>query len=243
MKIAICCIAKNEPDIQEWIDYHKSIGFDDVIVVNDYSEMNPINCILINEHPFKDIVDRQQRVYTWILNQYRNEYDWIAFNDCDEFLFPKVPLKELLEKYKDYGGLGVNWVAFGSSGHNERQEGVLRNYTYSIPKDNLYNTHIKTIVNTKYGVGCFWNPHSFSYSENKFCVNENFEIIPDAFNPFTENLIRINHYFTKSKEDWEIKMRRGRSDTKTEMIVTWEHFNNIDSIANIYDNEINEVVL
>lgn len=34
-------------------------------------------------------------------------------------------LPEFLNKYKDYGGVVVNWMLFGSSGHVKRPPGML----------------------------------------------------------------------------------------------------------------------
>ena len=38
MNVALVCVAKNEDNyIQEWIDYNKKLGFDDIIIYqNDY---------------------------------------------------------------------------------------------------------------------------------------------------------------------------------------------------------------
>lgn len=70
------------------------------------------------------------------------------------------------------------------------------------------NGHIKSIVRP----GVTLRPlsaHHFQYREGFYCVNEdgipvvNFHTYPLA------NKIRINHYYFKSQQDWEEKMRRG----------------------------------
>lgn len=56
-------------------------------------------------------------------------------------------LKGLLREFKDYPGLVVNWIMFGSNGRMSRppEGGTLRWYTQCNPKP---NAHVKVIANT-----------------------------------------------------------------------------------------------
>jgi hypothetical protein len=56
------------------------------------------------------------------------------------------------------------------------------------------------------------NPHSFVYT-NGVPVNENGEPCPGPYNePATADILRINHYWVKSKEEYRTKLERGRAD-------------------------------
>ncbi|MBE3141927.1 MAG: hypothetical protein IMZ53_15230 [Thermoplasmata archaeon] len=56
------------------------------------------------------------------------------------------------------------------------------------------------------------NPHSFSYAQGN-CVNVNKEIIEGAFSTPVYEKIWINHYWTRSLEEWDAKVARGQADT------------------------------
>lgn len=53
-------------------------------------------------------------------------------------------INTFLQPYASYGGLAVNWVIFGSSGHAARPRGgVLVNYHACLPDQHEQNTHVK----------------------------------------------------------------------------------------------------
>jgi hypothetical protein len=117
-----------------------------------------------------------------------------------------------LRAYEQYGGLTLNWKIFGSSGHIQRPEGgVLQNY-----KMCFTNFHIKTIVNTR-NVLKNLGPHDFEYFPGFNAVDTNFKRVNGPFNPgILEvagddlfSIMYINHYCTKSREDFEKKSKRG----------------------------------
>lgn len=69
----------------------------------------------------------------------RYGHSWMALIDADEFLILTDPgattMPALLREYEAYGGLGVNWRVFGSSGHIDKPEGgTLANFVTCIPQ-------------------------------------------------------------------------------------------------------------
>jgi hypothetical protein len=59
------------------------------------------------------------------------------------------------------------------------------------------------------------NPHSFELEEGSFTVNEKGRPLPKGypFSPVSHERAWINHYYFKSREDFEHKLSRGRADT------------------------------
>ena len=55
-------------------------------------------------------------------------------------------------------------------------------------------------------------PNTHYFTPNT--VNENHHKINGYFSDFSGEKIRINHYFTRSKEDWDSKKNRGRADSE-----------------------------
>jgi hypothetical protein len=108
----------------------------------------------------------------------------------------------------------LNWIMFGSSGHVKRPRGGVANYIKcSKSPDFEINKHIKSIVNTDHVQGQTGAPHHFLYHEGHFAVNTDFQRVDGPFNqPPTWTGWHINHYVTKSKEEYELKMKRGSGD-------------------------------
>ena len=160
--------------------------------------------------------------YDDAIRKHKDECRWMAFIDLDEYLFPMQPLKPIheivnrlvLKAGKGAAGIGVNWAIFGSSYYTNTPEGLItKNFIRRGENTHWLNYHIKTICNPRL-VKKYISPHyplyklgaySISESEGKriygwFCWSVRY------------SYIRINHYFTKSKEQFLAKRNRGLAD-------------------------------
>lgn len=210
MKIALVCIAKNEDDyINEWVDYHLKLGFDKIFVYE-----NDWNSNITNDDVIKIKVSgvRQQiPSYNHFIQNHKNEYDWAAFLDVDEFLVLKKhnKIKDFILDYSNEESIGVNWVFFGDNGlTKESTKGVLERFT---KRQKSPNEHIKSIV--RLNSAKYMNVHNHSGRS----VDTNFKRIDNS--PFNPNgpidVAQINHYFVKTKNEFIKKINRGRADTGT----------------------------
>ncbi|CAL5224099.1 g6728 [Coccomyxa viridis] len=126
----------------------------------------------------------------------------MAFIDVDEFLVIKdatvASLPKLLSEYTDYGALAAHW-----------QGSTLAAYTGCFPEHDPENRHVKALVNMDF-VYQIAGPHHFTYYEGKYAVNSAGEKVlgPVASRVITDRIV-INHYVTKSLEDFQRKMARG----------------------------------
>jgi hypothetical protein len=220
--LSIVAIAKNEGvNFKEWLDYHISIGVEHFYIYDNCSTDNTkdvlkpyIDSGVVTYRYWDFEAPCQLTSYNNALDLYKEDSRWIAFIDIDEFLKPiSKSLPEVLKNYEEFGGLGVNWLIYGSSGHDRRPDGgILENYKQHSNYDFSANLHIKSIVNPR-AVKEFINPHFCTFNDGHFCVNENKEIISGPWTKaYSGNVIRINHYYCKSKEDFELKQSRGRAD-------------------------------
>ncbi len=227
-ELAICAIYKNEPDIKEWIEYHRLIGIDRFYLYDNDSDDNSReilkpyieNGIVV----YKYVSGRcmQVPVYRDAVFRYKNETKWLAIIDLDEYIVPVSTnnLKDFLKEYDKYPAVGVNWLMFDSNGLVKRpNKPVIEAYTrcdYNFPSNKM----IKSIVKPN-KVLSITDPHFCYYRKKLLAVDENFkELKPDSnggnYSVNTEmpmNKIRINHYHTKSQEDWERKMGIGFADS------------------------------
>jgi hypothetical protein len=213
---------KNEASyIKEWIEYHKLVGVEKFIIYDNESEDN-LKEILQPYIDSGEVVyifqpggfrQFQEDIVTESIKKYRNISKWIAVIDIDEFI---VPLKrekitdviddiEKIVERKIYS-LEIHWVMYGYSGHYSKPEGlVIENYTKSAG----INRHVKSIVNPRTVIR--YEVHSGFH----FFLLQGIEV--DDSN--TLNLIehiRINHYYTRSYEDWISKEVRNNKLSKEE---------------------------
>ena len=227
MKVGICAIIKDcyKPYLLEWFNYHRSIGVDYFFIYDNESDM-PIGDTL--ERYFLPGMEgihvetitgqvKQLAAYNKCLDDIKSGVlpffcDHLAFIDDDEFIICyNNDIKETLKEYEEFSGLGISWRIFGSSGIKEKTpEGQRTKFTQHTTSDFPANRHIKSIVNPLLAEQAA-GPHSFKYSKG-CCVNVNKEIIENNFTTPIYKKIWLDHYFTRSIEEWNEKVLRGRSD-------------------------------
>lgn len=223
--LAVVAIMKNEgPYLTEWVKYYESIGVKHFYIYDNESTDNLAEVAKsltnVTYHKISGVA-RQLDAYNDALNRYGRKCKYMAFLDGDEFVFcpnSDNQLLPILDNYfskKHVGGLGVNWQIFGSSNFETKQEGLVTdNYIYRSVESFEKNRHIKTICMPGRVAGFAYEPHSMIYLPGFHAINENFKKIDG---PLTEvpstKKIRINHYFSKSKEEFMQKRARGQADS------------------------------
>ena len=111
------------------------------------------------------------------------------------------------------GGISINWLIFGSNGHVTKPEGgVLENYTMCARKDFGVNHITKTITDPMRILSA--SGHTSVYRRGFYNLDENGNIVHGRLSTKAVNFeqIRINHYFTKSLEEYKAKIARGKAD-------------------------------
>lgn len=231
MNVALACIAKNEDlYINEWLEYNLYLGFDKIFIYkNDWS--------FDIDSPFVETISvegrgKQEVVYNHFLNRYKYEYDWVAFFDVDEFLVLKKHnnVKEFLNDYESFTAIGINWHLFGDNNQPKptNDYSVLNRFTRRGLK---LDKHIKCIV----------KPNSIK-SYKVHSPDRDFIVDTDGnkfFGPYNENgkddIAQLNHYFTKTIWEWQVKKERGRvSATKVERTDSDFHSHNLNDVEDLY---------
>jgi hypothetical protein len=247
-KIALVCVAKEEDYyLQEWIDYHLMIGFNDIhIFQNNWRFKNPIpnervhfhewdvNTVETNEPIWEK--NLQAKCYTDFARNYYNEYEWAAFFDVDEFLVLKEynDVKEFINNYSNYNCLVINWAVFGDNNITEFDGinvSVLERFTKRWDKPHtegfyqfksICKLHKDMIHNTHWAE-CEW-------------VDTNFNVGNSAFNKsFSFEKAQLNHYYTKTYPEWVNKASKTRCDTgKVSLPVNIFNENNFNDVDDFY---------
>lgn len=221
MKVGICAIIKDcrYSNLNEWLEWHRLLGVD-YFFIYDNESLTPIISWVENKEnvtviPFPGRCAQLGAYNDCIQKQRTKELpkcDWIAFIDDDEFLtIESGDIKSFLSKQKG-SGVGLNWLNFGSYGDKANDDPQIDKCIWRIPINSEVNKHIKSIVRPE-KVEKFVNPHFCTYKEGK-CLDVVGRHIPGAFvSSPTESIAWINHYYCRSFEEFQEKIKKGRVDT------------------------------
>lgn len=236
MEIAIAAIVKNEADsLLEWIAYHRVIGVSHFLIANNDStdetrellrKLADIGLVTTIDVPTKGDAKPQLPAYQKLVNRCPESIDLIAFIDADEFLTvtdDAVTINPMLDRlFADSGvsALAMNWACFGSAGQLFREEGmVIERFTQQSSPKFTANRNYKSIARRESIVN-FMNPHHINLCGGRYIntLGESLEIIeskPGVTQRLVWDHLRVNHYVTKSLEEFVLgKSRNGSAATK-----------------------------
>jgi hypothetical protein len=225
--------------LDEWVDHYLKIGFDHVVIYDNIST-DPVLpkwgdkvSIFLDKNEFR--VFPPFNTHDFIINLLHPV--WLLHVDIDEFLilYKHKQVNDFLKRYINYGGVVINWSIYGSSGYIKRPEGLVKdNYVYRTSCDYAGeeggNCIGKVAINTKYFKGII-NPHYAISTRN--IVNEKFEKTLDGVTKSSYEYCRLNHYYTRSQEEWEQKVNRGNGNYFQKRNL--REIENIDKYSTIYD--------
>ena len=202
-----------------WIAHHLNMGVEFFHLLNH--QCSPDNWREVLE-PFEDVVevwDAPEAVvfpHRFLLQlEHLKDFRWVGYVNVDEYLIPDVPgttAASVLAGLERFDAVGVHWLLFGTSGHRDSPAGLdMENYVWR-PRQSFHpNQHIKSFVNPR--TALHWPNMHVNISVPT--VNTEGRVIPTAGNPptygayadpYTEKGLRLNHYFTRSLEDWKTKV-------------------------------------
>ncbi len=201
----------------EWLEFHRLLGVERFYLFNNRSTDDHLDVLA----PYIDegtvvwhdwpMFPGQREAYEQCLEDHRHDARWIAFIDLDEFLFSPTGrlLSDVLRDFEEHPGVVVNMVYYGTSGHETPPAGLaIENYTRRLGLDRPRNRTVKSIVNPERTLRIGWVAHYFLYTDGK-AVDEGFQ--PRHGHRTAElsvDLLRINHYFTRSQEERREKLTR-----------------------------------
>lgn len=242
--LSMCCIVKDEDDyLEEWIRFHLKTGVEHFYIYDNDSKVPAREVIgraglseyvTVTEMPGKS---KLVPAYRHCLKKFGPYSRWISFLDMDEFIVAKTTkgnLVEFLKDYEGYAAVAINWQLFGSGKHMKRtNRPQTESYILKAEEDFFINRHIKSIVQPPY-VKDAGNAHFFKYKPGWNAVNENFEPVEASHADVSVNKIQINHYYCRSFEEYEEKVRRGRADSGRKR--SMEEFYNHDRDSNVIED-------
>lgn len=227
MKCLISTNAKDEHNIHEWIQYHLLLGFDGVLVWDDFSSI-PIEYHCENVRIIKQHSNKHDYMTDSVAYAKRNGFDWIIHLDADEYLYlgMDVRLKEFMKMNANPSIMSVffPWVLFGSNQINVLGEkgSCIKPFTKCATKTHQY---IKPLARVSMIIGVK-SPHEFIYSQPY--TTQNTVLAPSKtlrtfspvqtreIQPISSNRCFIAHYRFQSWDLFCQRKGRTRDDTMKE---------------------------
>jgi hypothetical protein len=243
LQLAVATLIRNErPYLREWLLFQKLVGAGLVLLYDNGStdhfeeeiaDLARSGFVQIVPWPnFARKVNFQSLAIAHAIAFMRGRAKWLAILDVDEFLFSPVErdLPTLLRDYADLPALIVPWVSYGTSGHQTPPGGLAtENYiTREASRDDVSNRY-KSIVQpgrVQQVLGahsCLTDlPKIVGFSEHRVARTVRDE---KAHAPFPVPVrLRINHYYSRSRQEFEAKLATGWSRYKPDLVATKRQF-------------------
>lgn len=196
--------------LQDWLNYHKFLGFDKFFLYIDPQETTPYqlydpNVQIVKYDMIKDMPS--DMFHFKALQHYHkvfsSECSWTLHSDTDEYPYFGYQFNNsvrdvirYLEK-KNYHAVVMPWYFFGTSFH-EAYEATPVPVRF-ILRENQFNFHVKTLYETQYFANR-GDPHAIAMKDGYKSVDICGNVIEGPFDttPCWNNLAMF-HYKTKSK--------------------------------------------
>ena len=226
--VAICVIARMEHDyLFEFVEHYIGLGVKKIFVYDNGRGDEPVPQITraqVEVINWRDREAGQNAAYNDCYQKHGYDYGWIGFLDADEFVRLSDRHKDIATYLKDVGGHAdvvlLNWRIMTDNGliHKDARPIQQRFTRPMLPLDKRVkftdipeNDHVKAFV--RGGIECLKfadTPHCPTKPADMIAVNSNGERAKlSAFTPFQHRYAWIDHYHTKTAEEFLGKCRRG----------------------------------
>lgn len=253
-ELVIGAIFKDEATyLDEWLTFHRGVGVDHFYMYNNFSSDDYLSVlkpwiesgwVTLIDWPMKA---GQIHAYADCIKKFKNKTRWMVFIDIDEFLFsPKTrDIRTVLREYTDLAGIFVFWILFGSSGHVSRPPGsVIEAYTKRLDDHTADTEKAMRGVSARAQQGkTIFNPRLIRIVDHHMPVPWWGQILDEGRNlpprhaktrKVAFSVLRVNHYWSKSIEEFHEKVARGRPKTGEDYVL--EDFLKREKTLNIEDD-------
>jgi hypothetical protein len=209
------------PYLKEWIEFHRMMGVEKFYLYNRLSNdaWQPIlqpyiewGIVELTDWPYQRLYQGHREAFIdshqHCIDRLRGSHEWLAMIDCDEFLFSPAyaTVAEAISKMPEsWGAIGAHWVVFGPGDETAyRNAPVIERFTWRPNAVNYFNRWYKSIVRLDDpDLNTLGSTHRYRTQAGTF--NEDGLLLDGNESPPVSSFLRINHYFTKSRPEWEIR--------------------------------------
>ncbi len=221
--LTVAAIIKDEASyLEEWLSFHRLVGVERFVLYDNGSTDDTHALLaphvrdgwleLIPWPRFLAGANAQHLAYAHALRHLAGRSRWVALIDADEFLFSPsgTTLVQPLQRLEGFPAIAVFLRCFGPSGHQTRPAAsVVESYTRRLPDEHWQNRQYRSII----------QPHlarSVNSAARAHNVVDNIPAHDETGQPIRTMLgrchvsreLRINHYATKSVEEFQAKVAR-----------------------------------
>lgn len=223
---SICLIIRNENEyLQEWLEWHRNIGIEHFYIYDHMSGVPVKEFIKSLNDDLRQMITvidfeygshfAQINAYNECLKKYGKDSYWMGFIDSDEFvrLNKLTNIKTFLNRYTTAGAVMLAWTEYDANGFEKKTKGLVRErFTH---KSNYmgFSTLGKVFVQPLLVRKMFI--HNCILREAFYTIDEKHEKVVSESCCVTNRTVKeatIDHYYTKSHEEWVEKMNRGSCD-------------------------------
>ncbi len=216
IKLAIACLFRDSAFyLKEWLEFHRLLGVEKFYLCNHMSIDNydsilePYikNGLVELTHETKGFSNSQEfestihaPFYQTIVEKTKNEVEWLALIDSDEFIVPvkDESIPQFLSRHSGKVAICMNWQLYGTSGIVKIPENklFLECLVHRAVKNAPEHRDIKTIVRPQY-VKNISSPHNPILLDGYVLQLTSGEVVKGATaNSIVIDEIRLNHYNT-----------------------------------------------
>ena len=241
-KICLCTIGKKENLYAlEFVNHYKNLGYNHIFIydnndINDerFEEVidKHIKTNYVSIINFRGFIGRRgenPHFYAYYDCYKKNNkiYKWLSFFDFDEYLRFKTPNETIQnflykKRFNKCICIKINWLMYSDNNLLYYQNKSLNQRFLTPIYDDPRNNVIKSTVRGNLKIN-YWenmrNPHTTSNndyiscsSSGKIVKSTDFFVIPPDF-----ELAFLNHYATKTIEEYCLKLKRGWADIKFQL--------------------------
>lgn len=213
--LSMLTVVRDENDyLEEWIRYHiETLGFDHFYIYDNESSTSVKAYLEQKNFPYLDRLtitewdttdSTQQDTHRDFLTNFKNESKWIFPADPDEYILFKSPassLKEFLRQNSQYASieLPIHW--FHANGHIlKSNEPDMERFTKEVNWEKQVNYGKKFAQTNRIKDFAYFSPIARPHSK-----------AAGPKDAFVTDVLQLNHYYTRSYEEWIHKMERGSS--------------------------------
>lgn len=219
-RVALCLRFRDEARyLAEWIEYYRAAGISHFFLYNNnsvdhyeailtpYVEEGLVTLIEWPRAPASPSAEED------CISRAIGNYDWVGFVDTDEFVVVKSgrSIPEFLSDFSNFPGVALHWYFFGSNYQKVRpSKPVIEAY---IRRRRTPDVHVKVFVRPNEVTQCN-NPHSWFFRRAGVAVDECRSPVWGSRSTLLHATEAwINHYYTKSEEDYiEKSGQKGTQD-------------------------------
>lgn len=213
---AVILLIKDENRyLKEWLDWHLALGFDHIYLYDNGSQEQVTE---ITDKYSKEVKEKftvidwsghhmhiQQDAYNHFLENFKKDVRWGLFTDSDEFLrftSETENVNTFLKKYEDYTEVWGYEVEYNANGQEKYEDKPVRE-RFTERTDVREGFYYKNFIQVN-RIDSFLMHYAY-YDEAKHLLYKNENTNQDLF--------VIDHYYTKSWEEWQKKIKeRGGAD-------------------------------